>query len=78
MIPLLDLNAHTCSWPILGAGETIQFCGAQTRENSSYCPTHHAVAYLPPREARREKRVLDTIARRAPRMTSFPRMDAAE
>lgn len=78
MITLLDLKPEHCRWPIAGAGETTVFCGAATKENSSYCPTHHAVAYLPPREARREKRAMDKWAGRGPVMTTFPRVDAAE
>ena len=42
-VSLEDLAFHHCRWP---SGDTeIRFCGETRREGSSYCPSHHAVAY---------------------------------
>lgn len=78
MIDLLHLTARTCAYPLTGTGETIRFCGAQPKEGSSYCAGHHALAYLPPKLARREIRAIVAISGRQQRMTSHPRVDAAE
>ena len=43
---LFDLEANSCRWPF---GDPRQpdfgFCGADRKPGSSYCRTHHAVAY---------------------------------
>lgn len=44
---LLDLNEHTCRWPI---GDPLKpnfgFCGRHSIEGSPYCAAHHDRAYL--------------------------------
>lgn len=44
---LLDLNEHTCKWPI---GDPLKpgfgFCGRHSIEGSPYCAGHHDKAYL--------------------------------
>jgi GcrA cell cycle regulator len=44
---ILDLNEHTCKWPI---GDPLKpgfgFCGRHSIEGSPYCAAHHDKAYL--------------------------------
>lgn len=47
LIGLLALTEHTCKWPLgdpLLAG--FGFCGEPSKDGSSYCHEHHAVAYV--------------------------------
>lgn len=41
-ISLADISTDQCRWPYEGQ----MFCGKQTKDNRSYCPHHHARAYL--------------------------------
>lgn len=41
-VSLLDLGPHHCRFPIDGGF----FCGGTRRGDSSYCPHHHAIAYV--------------------------------
>ncbi|MFN3656700.1 MAG: GcrA family cell cycle regulator [Pseudolabrys sp.] len=54
---LLQLNEHTCRWPIgdPGSGDFF-FCGGETAAELPYCAYHSRVAYQPATERRREKR----------------------
>lgn len=52
-VTLLELGPRSCRWPVdapimdLKAPVAERFCGAQTREGSSYCPACRKLAYLP-------------------------------
>lgn len=48
---LLELDRHTCRWPICGPGSPqVLFCGAEPRKGKPYCATHCARAYLPAKQ----------------------------
>ncbi|HEU5018223.1 MAG TPA: GcrA family cell cycle regulator [Pseudolabrys sp.] len=54
---LLQLNEHTCRWPIGDPGSTdFFFCGGDTANELPYCSYHARVAYQPAAERRRERR----------------------
>jgi GcrA cell cycle regulator len=54
---LLQLNEHTCRWPIGDPGSTdFFFCGGQTKEDGVYCTHHSRVAYQPAGDRRRDRR----------------------
>lgn len=54
---LLQLNEHTCRWPVGDPGsEEFFFCGGETANELPYCSYHARVAYQPAAERRREKR----------------------
>lgn len=40
LIGLLDLNEHTCKWPVAGDGAQTRFCGEHSAEGKSYCEYH--------------------------------------
>lgn len=45
---IVELDAHGCRWPVATSEDgTHLFCNDQKRDNSSYCPDHHAKAYTP-------------------------------
>jgi GcrA cell cycle regulator len=49
-VGLLDLNAHTCRWPLGHPGEKgFAFCGAEPAARSCYCARHHALSIDPNR-----------------------------
>ena len=54
---LLQLNEHTCRWPVgdPGGGE-FYFCGGDSTNELPYCSYHCRVAYQPANERRRERR----------------------
>lgn len=44
---LLDLDKYGCKWPVTTDTEGQHlFCNEQQRVNSSYCPEHHAKAWV--------------------------------
>jgi GcrA cell cycle regulator len=52
---IIELNEHTCRWPIGDpTEEDFSFCGHEPRENSPYCEYHARVAYQPQLERRRQ------------------------
>ena len=54
---LLQLNEHTCRWPIGDPGSSeFFFCGGETANELPYCAYHSRVAYQPASDRRREKR----------------------
>ncbi|MEJ2374561.1 MAG: GcrA family cell cycle regulator [Pseudolabrys sp.] len=54
---LLQLNEHTCRWPIGDPGSPdFFFCGGETSNEMPYCSYHSRVAYQPITDRRREKR----------------------
>ncbi len=54
---LLQLNEHTCRWPIGDpGGSEFFFCGGETANELPYCTYHSRVAYQPATDRRREKR----------------------
>ncbi len=54
---LLQLNEHTCRWPIGDPGSPeFFFCGGETVNELPYCSYHSRVAYQPANERRRDKR----------------------
>lgn len=65
MIPLLQLNDHTCKYT-LGEGTGINqlFCGAPKDIEFSYCPFHHRLAYVPvtPKSVRDAARLAERMA----------------
>lgn len=51
---ILELNEHTCRWPLGDpTEEAFSFCGHEPRESGPYCEYHSRVAYHP--QLRREK-----------------------
>ena len=51
---LLQLNEHTCRWPIGDPGSTeFFFCGGETANELPYCAYHSRVAYQPAADRRR-------------------------
>jgi GcrA cell cycle regulator len=54
---LLQLNEHTCRWPVgdPGSGD-FYFCGGDTGSELPYCGYHCRVAYQPASERRRDRR----------------------
>jgi GcrA cell cycle regulator len=49
-LTLLQLETGDCRYPYGGdnAGDPITFCGHSVQEDSSWCPSHHALCMLPP------------------------------
>jgi GcrA cell cycle regulator len=62
---LLQLNEHTCRWPIgdPGAPEFF-FCGGDAANELPYCAYHSRVAYQPANDRRRDRRPVRGIAPR--------------
>jgi GcrA cell cycle regulator len=55
---ILALSEKTCRWPIGDpADEDFSFCGHNPRDSSPYCEYHARVAYQPPMERRRERKI---------------------
>ena len=45
---LMQLNEHTCRWPVGDPGEgDFFFCGAEPAVDQSYCPAHCRIAHRP-------------------------------
>ncbi len=43
---IMDLNRHTCRWPIGDPGEeNFSYCGARVSEGLPYCQHHASIAY---------------------------------
>jgi GcrA cell cycle regulator len=54
---LLQLNEHTCRWPVGDPGSPeFYFCGGDTGNELPYCGYHCRVAYQPASERRRDRR----------------------
>jgi GcrA cell cycle regulator len=54
---LLQLNEHTCRWPVGDpGGPEFYFCGGDTATELPYCAYHCRVAYQPASERRRDRR----------------------
>lgn len=54
---LLQLNEHTCRWPVGDPGASdFFFCGGDTTNEQPYCSYHCRIAYQPANDRRREKR----------------------
>ena len=54
---LLQLNEHTCRWPVGDPGATdFFFCGGDTANELPYCGYHCRVAYQPANDRRRQHR----------------------
>jgi GcrA cell cycle regulator len=54
---LLQLNEHTCRWPVGDpGGSDFYFCGGETATELPYCGYHCRVAYQPASERRRDRR----------------------
>jgi GcrA cell cycle regulator len=53
-LKLVELNEHTCKWPI---GDPLQedfhFCGNDSAENAPYCTYHSRLAFQPASDRRR-------------------------
>lgn len=51
---IVELNEHTCRWPLGDpTEEAFSFCGHEPRESGPYCEYHSRVAYQPHVERRR-------------------------
>lgn len=47
-VPWLEaVNSKTCMYPE-GAGQHMLFCGQPRKDESSYCPGHHAICWVKP------------------------------
>lgn len=58
-LALVELTERTCKWPIGDpAEEDFHFCGHSSDENGPYCNYHARVAYQPPTDRRRERKVI--------------------
>lgn len=54
---ILELNEHTCKWPIGDPGrDDFYFCGRSSETGLPYCAHHARVAYQPLQDRRRERR----------------------
>jgi hypothetical protein len=55
--PITDLDANECRWPVTDAcaGSPALFCGEPVADKGSYCPVHHASAYVAVPEHRRRR-----------------------
>ncbi len=54
---LLQLNEHTCRWPVGDPGAAdFFFCGGETAIELPYCSYHSRVAYQPAHDRRRDRR----------------------
>ena len=54
---LLQLNEHTCRWPVGDPGAVdFFFCGGETANELPYCSYHSRVAYQPANDRRRDRR----------------------
>jgi GcrA cell cycle regulator len=54
---LLQLNEHTCRWPVGDPGAAdFFFCGGETANELPYCSYHSRVAYQPANDRRRDRR----------------------
>lgn len=55
-------SRHACCWPIGDPGTAaFRFCGEHARPGRPYCPEHHAIATVSPRELVREGATLRAI-----------------
>ncbi len=43
-VKLLDLDHHSCRWPVSGSGASTLFCGKRSLDGGSYCEEHQAVS----------------------------------
>lgn len=66
-VPLPDLKAHHCRWPISDAADSLLgFCGAEPAEGLPYCAAHCRMAYrMPVKATRAESEVRRRAARKA-------------
>jgi len=56
---LLQLNEHTCRWPVGEPGkDDFFFCGGDTANELPYCAYHCRVAYQPAAERQRQTRLV--------------------
>ncbi len=54
---LLQLNEHSCRWPVGDPGAAdFFFCGGETASELPYCSYHSRVAYQPANDRRRDRR----------------------
>jgi GcrA cell cycle regulator len=55
-VTLVDRAPCACAWPVAGQGADTLACGEAVKTGSSYCPTHHRLAWIP---LKTPKRVYD-------------------
>lgn len=56
---LLELDSSKCRWPVGDPGSPdFFFCGGRPASGLPYCVYHSCVAYVPPNERRRDRRLL--------------------
>jgi GcrA cell cycle regulator len=54
---ILELNEHTCRWPVGDPGsQEFFFCGGNTQPEAPYCAYHSRIAYQPASDRRRAHR----------------------
>lgn len=46
-VTILDLNTHTCRWPIGEPSHVMSYCGAEPFPGVPYCSRHACLAYKP-------------------------------
>jgi GcrA cell cycle regulator len=51
-VTLLDLQEHSCRWPVDRDGEPMMYCGAGNVTGLSYCARHCRMAYVAPQSRR--------------------------
>lgn len=53
---LMELNEHTCRWPMGDPGSSdFAFCGRESTPGQPYCATHARVAYQPVPDRRKQR-----------------------
>lgn len=54
-ISLLELNLHTCRWPIGDpATDDFHFCGGKVETSDVYCEVHRKIAYQPAKRKQKQ------------------------
>lgn len=43
-VRLMDLDHHSCRWPVSGSGASTLFCGRRSLDGVPYCEEHQAVS----------------------------------
>jgi len=64
-VTLVDRAPCACAWPVAGQGADTLACGEAVKTGSSYCPTHHRLAWIPLKTPQRvfDRRVEKVAAR---------------
>lgn len=62
-VPMMKLARFSCRYVVSGVdAKSFLFCNAKARDNSSYCPHHHAICYVPFSNAKPRRKPNDATA----------------